>query len=117
MPETIDIHCLPHELQVEEVLIAKTASALAVSVEQVSSIRITKRSIDARKQPVIYRLRIEAFLNGEEMVDEPFTPGYQQVPNAKEIAIVGFGPAGIFAALECLKLGLKPVVFERGKDV
>ncbi|MBE7178343.1 MAG: NAD(P)/FAD-dependent oxidoreductase, partial [Mucilaginibacter polytrichastri] len=55
-------------------------------------------------------------------IDEPFLPvnfsaGYQNVSNKPEVHIIGAGPAGLFAALECLCMGVKPVVFERGKDV
>jgi hypothetical protein len=37
--------------------------------------------------------------------------------NAKEVIIIGAGPAGLFAALECIQLGLRPIIIERGKDV
>src|SRR5690606_39059141 len=42
---------------------------------------------------------------------------YPNVSNAKKVIIVGAGPAGLFAALRCIELGLKPIVLERGKDV
>ncbi len=75
-----------------------------------------KRSIDARKPNIKINCTFEVFI-GEELpvFDAEFHP--EDVKNAPEIAIVGAGPAGIYAALRCLELGLKPVVFERGKDV
>ncbi|MFT5145975.1 MAG: putative FAD-dependent dehydrogenase, partial [Polaribacter sp.] len=42
---------------------------------------------------------------------------YKDVSNAKEIHIVGFGPAGMYAALRCIELGYKPIILERGKNV
>ena len=42
---------------------------------------------------------------------------FQDVHRAPEVHIVGFGPAGMWAALRCIELGYKPVVLERGKDV
>src|SRR5690606_13865337 len=45
----------------------------------------------------------------------PFVP--QNVSKAKRIAIIGAGPAGLYAALRAVEAGLKPIVFERGKDV
>ena len=80
---------------------------------------ILKQSIDARsRQQVWINMTILAFIN------EPPTPRFIQpisypiLPiNAREVIIIGAGPAGLFAALECIELGLKPIVLERGKDV
>lgn len=44
-------------------------------------------------------------------------PAYESVRAKPEVHIIGAGPAGLFAALECLELGMKPVIIERGKDV
>jgi heterodisulfide reductase subunit A-like polyferredoxin len=44
-------------------------------------------------------------------------PEYKNVTNAQEVLVVGAGPAGLFAALQLIELGLKPIVVERGKDV
>ena len=42
---------------------------------------------------------------------------YQNVSSSTPIIIVGCGPAGLFAALRLIELGLKPIILERGKDV
>ena len=78
--------------------------------------RISRRSIDARQKKikVIYRLELS------EMPFEKqtqFKDTYQDVSKSKEVHIVGAGPAGYFAALELLELGLRPIVYDRGKDV
>lgn len=75
-----------------------------------------KRSLDARKDPVL-RYRIEVYAEGEEY--EPYRlPELRDVsPDAPSVAVVGAGPAGMFAALKLLCLGVRPVVLERGKDV
>ena len=73
-----------------------------------------KRSIDARKEPV-WRYRYEAYAPGEYQPYE--LPEYQDVSTAEPVIVVGAGPAGMFAALKLLMLGLKPVILERGKDV
>lgn len=79
--------------------------------------RITRRSIDARRKQVKVNLEVE-------ISEQPFTvdfveyqPPQKSVTNASPVIIVGAGPAGLFAALKCIDLGLKPIVLERGKDV
>ena len=76
---------------------------------------LKKRSIDARKEP-LWRYQYEAY-----GPDEPYVPyelpEYQDVHGAEPVIVVGAGPAGMFAALKLLTLGLRPVVLERGKNV
>ena len=76
---------------------------------------IVHRSIDARGD-VTMRYRVEAYKK-DEPYEEYKLPEYQDVHNAEPAIVVGSGPAGMFAALKLLTLGLKPVVLERGKDV
>jgi uncharacterized FAD-dependent dehydrogenase len=78
---------------------------------------ITRRSIDARKRPVLVNLSVEVVGDGE--VIKPELPDfiYRDVRHALPVVIVGAGPAGLFAALRLLELGLRPVVVERGKAV
>ena len=76
---------------------------------------LKKRSIDARKEPV-WRYQYEAYGPGETYVPYEL-PEYLDVHDAEPVIVVGAGPAGMFAALKLLTLGLKPIVLERGKDV
>ncbi|MFD2201175.1 NAD(P)/FAD-dependent oxidoreductase [Shivajiella indica] len=79
--------------------------------------RQIRRSIDARGRQVRVNVTAEVFIN------EPPTPllqtpkAYQNVSNKEQLIIVGAGPAGLFAALRAIELGIKPIVIERGKDV
>jgi uncharacterized FAD-dependent dehydrogenase len=76
---------------------------------------LRKRSVDARKEPV-WRYQYEAYGPGEEYV--PYVlPEYLDVHGAEPVIVVGAGPAGMFAALKLLTLGLRPIVLERGKNV
>ena len=76
---------------------------------------LKKRSVDARKEPV-WRYQYEAYEPGET-IEEYALPEYLDVHGSSPVIIVGAGPAGMFAALKLLTLGLKPVVLERGKNV
>ena len=76
---------------------------------------LKKRSVDARKEPV-WRYQYEAYGPDEAYVPYEL-PEYQDVHDAEPVIVVGAGPAGLFAALKLLTLGLKPVILERGKNV
>lgn len=79
-------------------------------------LQIIKRSIDARSKNVKIRLSVDVFI--DELEDKRFKKTeYPDVKNAKQVVIVGAGPAGLFAALRLIELGFKPIVLERGKDV
>lgn len=76
---------------------------------------LKKRSIDARKEPV-WRYRYEAYAP-DEKYEEYSLPEPRDVHDAQPVVIVGAGPAGMFAALKLISLGLRPVILERGRDV
>jgi uncharacterized FAD-dependent dehydrogenase len=94
----------------------KVCYELGVNIEEPSGLIILKRSIDARKSDIKINLRIRLFFDEEpHLAIEKWNP--KDVSDSKRIAIIGFGPAGMFAAMKAIELGLKPVVFERGKQV
>ncbi len=80
-------------------------------------VRPVKRSIDARGRKVRVHLQCEVYDAGEVTPPTNISLRYQQVHDKKRVIIVGAGPAGLFAALELISLGYKPIVFERGSDV
>ncbi|MGY3055148.1 putative FAD-dependent dehydrogenase [Pedobacter sp. UYEF25] len=116
MQKDIEITLLPHQIVDTEVIKQKIADVLAIELDSVTSYDILKRSIDARSKVVIYRLKIKVFV-GELPIVEHFNFQYKDVQDAEEVIIIGAGPAGLFAALQCLENGLKPVIIERGKEV
>jgi len=96
--------------------------------ETILGIHVRKRSIDARGRTPVMQLQVQVFGEGEQAeweavqraLTEPeavYLPEYPDVRQAEEVHIIGAGPAGLFAALKVIEQGLKPVVWERGKDV
>jgi len=77
--------------------------------------RIEKRSIDARGRQIKVNLRIGFYEKGHDFSLSSLLPILPK--NAKKVIIIGSGPAGLFAAIELVKIGIKPIVLERGKDV
>ncbi|HVW15212.1 MAG TPA: FAD-dependent oxidoreductase [Mucilaginibacter sp.] len=116
MTREAEIVCQPEQHEDEAVLKRLAASSLNVSANQITGLKILKRSIDARGRKVVYRMQVRVYVN-EPYVPESYTVNYPNVKNAKPVIIIGAGPAGLFAALQCIELGLKPIILERGKDV
>ncbi|MDP9048647.1 MAG: FAD-binding protein, partial [Bacteroidota bacterium] len=116
MIKEIEIACPPGQQEDESALKNIAASSLNISPQKISGIKILKRSIDARGRKVVYRMQVQVFID-EPLVPETFTVKFPDVKEGKPVIIVGAGPAGLFAALQCIELGLKPIILERGKDV
>jgi uncharacterized FAD-dependent dehydrogenase len=77
-----------------------------------------KRSIDARQKAIKFNLKVVIYFQEDDFVEQKIQlPEYKNVSNSQEVIVVGAGPAGLFAALQLIELGLKPIVIERGKDV
>jgi uncharacterized protein len=92
--------------------------AVQKSVQQnITDFKIVKKSIDARGKTIFVNLSIVAFINEAPSNFIPhFT--FKNVEKAKNSAlIIGAGPAGLFAALQLLEKGIKPIIIERGKNV
>ncbi|HTK22148.1 MAG TPA: FAD-dependent oxidoreductase, partial [Mucilaginibacter sp.] len=116
MIKEIELVCPPEQHEDEAALKKLAAAALKISSHQITGLKILKRSIDARGRKVVYRMQVRVFVN-EPYIAESYTVNYPNVSNAKPVIIIGAGPAGLFAALQCIELGLKPIILERGKDV
>lgn len=116
MSKLVQISVLPRQQEDLDYILELALEKEKLRKSNISDWRILKRSIDARHSPVKISLQLEIWLNGEKREDIPaFVP--QDVSGKKEIAIIGAGPAGLYAALRAIEAGLKPIVFERGKDV
>ena len=107
------------EIAVNDQLIKEqVAKLIRVSVADIKHISILKRSIDARQKAIKINLKVAIYFQEDEFIEEKIQlPDYKNVSNSPEVIVVGAGPAGLFAALQLIELGLKPIVIERGKDV
>lgn len=115
MSQIIQLRLLPEEIEDENLIRHRIQSELKIK-SQSFHFQWRKRSIDARKKTILYNATFEVF-NQDEIPVLQTEIEFKNVQGAKEVVIIGAGPAGLFAALRCLELGLKPIVFERGKDV
>ncbi|WP_435255437.1 NAD(P)/FAD-dependent oxidoreductase [Tenacibaculum sp. A30] len=101
----------------DNILQLKAAKKLSISTADITSVKVLRKSIDARKKEVVFNYKVAVYINEPQPDTPDYVFEYQDVSNAKEIHIVGFGPAGMYAALRCIELGYKPIVLERGKNV
>ena len=115
MKTQIEIALLPENALSDSAIRTEISDQLQISAEEINAVRLVRRSIDARKFPV-YKLLLDVYVNETPTEENPFI-NYKPVTGKKKVAVVGFGPAGMFAALRLLELGIKPVIVERGKDV
>ncbi len=116
MIKQIEIVLPPEFLHDKNYLYGKAAEKLKVNVAELKAVVPLRRSIDARKKQPVFRILSTVYVNEQpQKTDEKII--YQNVKGIKKVIIVGFGPAGMFAALRLLEIGIKPVVIERGKDV
>ncbi|MFY0629307.1 MAG: FAD-dependent oxidoreductase [Flavobacteriaceae bacterium] len=101
----------------EGILLRKAARQLKIDAKEITGVKVLRKSIDARKKETFFNYKVAVYINESVPEKSDYTFDYKDVSNAKEIHIVGFGPAGMYAALRCIELGYKPVVLERGKNV
>ncbi len=117
MPGIIRLSISP-ETAADQSLVRKLAGSLAgIPPSEISQLRIIRRSVDARRKNIIVNLEIEVFSKDDEpdSLIQPYCP--RNLEGKPEVIIVGAGPAGLFAALRLIEMGIKPVILERGKDV
>ena len=89
-----------------------------ISVDDISLVKIVKRSIDARQRQVMVNLKVRTYIGEQPENTSLISPiDYKPVSGSNQAIVVGAGPGGLFAALRLIELGIKPIVLERGKDV
>lgn len=114
--QEISFQCSPEEAKDENALRELIIKELKLSKGVEIDFRWKKRSIDARKKTIKVNCVFEVEINGK-LPENKIEFDFNSVQNSEPVHIIGAGPAGLFAALRALELGLKPIIFERGKDV
>ena len=116
MPKTITLQLSPKQSADVETYTSMACRQMGIRRSDVALVRVVKRSIDARRSPVKVNLTLEMFVDGESQ-PAPLHFDYPDVSRSTEVVVVGSGPAGLFASLRLIELGLKPILLERGKEV
>ncbi|GAB6012751.1 NAD(P)/FAD-dependent oxidoreductase [Viscerimonas tarda] len=117
MQKDVDLRITPKQAADADTIKTIFSAETGVLYRDITSVRILRRSIDARQRNIFVNLRVRAYINetAPEIQFERVT--YPDVSYSPKAIVVGAGPAGLFAALRLIELGICPVVVERGKNV
>jgi uncharacterized protein len=118
MQQKISLKLLLSEAVDDSIIKKYIANSCGVKENTVTGFHLTKKSIDARAKTIWVNVTVNAFINEPFQSRELSPTTFKDVTNAKHsVIIIGAGPAGLFAALQLIEDGIKPIILERGKDV
>ncbi|MBP6429446.1 MAG: FAD-dependent oxidoreductase [Bacteroidales bacterium] len=136
MIKEFELNVLPEELVDTETLKRAVARKISVRENLIGDFELLKKSIDARKALITYRIKVqltvleperpslekvgeekEIELEIEPVVEIVETQKYQDVRSATPVIVIGAGPAGLFASLKLIQKGFRPIIIERGNSV
>ncbi|MGL5272128.1 MAG: NAD(P)/FAD-dependent oxidoreductase [Phocaeicola sp.] len=111
------LRVLPEWAISEEKLLETIGREVGLDIRTVKSVRILKRSIDARQRTIYVNIKVRLYINEVPQDNGYVETVYPNVENKPQVIVVGAGPGGLFAALRLIECGLRPIVVERGKNV
>ena len=118
MRKIVSLRLKPSEAADSSLLFQLIAAESGGSKNSITGFTILKRSIDARSRQPLINLSVEAFINEPYHKREIIQIRFGDVSKVRnKVIIIGAGPAGLFAALQLIEKGIKPIILERGKDV
>ncbi len=118
MIEELELRLDPATAYTPLKLKAVVSTRLNIDANRIHDVVVKRRSIDARQRNVMVQLSVKVYIDCDAPAVDYEPVRYEQLPdNAPNAIIVGAGPAGLFAALELIEAGIRPIVLERGKDV
>lgn len=116
MEKIIDLKLTPEQASTEDAILGFALKQENLKLDEIGGFSILRKSLDARRKPIHYQIQAALWIK-EKAPAQTFEINWQNVTNAPEVAVIGAGPAGLFAAIKLIELGLKPIIFERGKAV
>ena len=117
MIQEYQIRVLPEQAASEQSIKQFLQEEKGISVDEITAVRVQKRSVDARQRTIYVNLKVRVYVNELPDDDEFARVDYPQVDGRPQAVVVGAGPGGLFSALKLIELGVRPVVVERGKNV
>lgn len=117
MVKELQLRITLKEEERSDILVLKSALKLDIDREDITGVKILRKSIDARKPKIILNYKVAVYIREALPKNSDYKFDYKDVSKGKPVHIIGFGPAGMYAALRCIELGFKPIVLERGKNV
>lgn len=116
MKKEIELVIPPAFINDYQFLHSSVSEKLQMNPLEISAVQTIRRSIDARSKNPVFRIKAIVYIN-EKPAEVYKKIDFKNVSSNKRVIVVGSGPAGMFASMRLIELGIKPIVLERGKDV